>query len=476
MSCKRTDELLARGAPMTEPDVVLRARDPAFARMVDYPIAAPAQARQIAARILPDLLAVNEPCVALPLIGWFFAAPFKPRLVGIIHHFPILWVWGTSGSGKTSMVNEVFLRFSGLSRARGTATFSVTQTRFALISLLSSTTSIPVFLDEYRPDDMRSQQAQDVHRLLRSSYGGETDRRGSADLSVAEYRLSAPVVVGGEARPDDAALLDRLVSVTPDPNTLVAREEYRAAFRRLTESELEQLAAPLAQFALGRDPREDFRDAVARTDAALESMPHGDQLSPRCRDNLRVVTFGLLMFEAFATQMGVRNLPPYDLADALSSTIADLMQGERGAKSPLDLFVEECATMAYTGDLEEGVNWALINGDVVLHLPSCWQAYAERQARIRQGTSSTAAQLLAIHRMARESERRGGYVRDVGSAVRLRSARVRCLRIARERAEFLDLDGFARGTDRNHGGRRGGHGGPPQDRGSAHTANDNTTE
>ena len=118
----------------------------------------------------------------LPVLGWFFASPFKPRIMQLIKRFPILWIWGTRGSGKTSLIKEVFWRLLGVWAAEQLDSFSVTQTKFALIKLLSATNSVPVFLDEYRPNDMSHHELNTIHRLLRSIYGGEVERRGRADL------------------------------------------------------------------------------------------------------------------------------------------------------------------------------------------------------------------------------------------------------------------------------------------------------
>ncbi|WP_053332893.1 hypothetical protein [Haliangium ochraceum] len=58
------------------------------------------EVRALAQQVLPELLHLNEPAVLLPVLGWFFATPFKPRVMDRLGHFPILMVWGTQGSGK----------------------------------------------------------------------------------------------------------------------------------------------------------------------------------------------------------------------------------------------------------------------------------------------------------------------------------------------------------------------------------------
>lgn len=394
-------------------------------------------ARRIAPRVLTDLLALNEPGVLLPVLGWFFATPFRPRLLKLLEHFPILWVWGTQGSGKSTLVKEVFWRLFGVT---STEPYSATETEFALIKLLSSTNAVPVFLDEYRPADMPPRRLHVLHRFLRRLYGGEVEERGRANLTVTHYRLSAPVCVAGEARPDDPALVDRLVSVTPDRNRLDACPDYVSAYRRIQSVDLSVLTSPYLQWTLGRDTEADLTEAVDLADEVLEEIPGGRSVSLRCRDNLRVVVFGIKMFHRFAEHLGVTGLPAPDLRVALSASIVDLMDGEHGAKSPLDLFVETCSVLAHTGRLFDGQHYVIVDGMTCLHFRSCWECYLEHQRRVGQ---EVPADRRVIRRMLRENLERGGYVKELSKTVELGDRRLRTVALDLDRAaEFLEIDPF----------------------------------
>lgn len=434
-------------------DLVLVEQDLGFAAALNYPIEPDEVCRERAAKALPDMLALNDPEVILPILGWFFAAPLKPRLMRLLKRFPILWVWGTRGGGKSSLIKEVFWRWMGVEPKEQLESFSVTQTKFALVRLLAATNSVPVFLDEYRPEDMSPRELNTIHRLGRSIYGGEVERRGRANLTVVSFALSAPLCIGGEARTIDAALVDRLVSVTPDPNTLKEKPEYEEAFARLQKIDLPSLALPYIRFILRRDTAADLEVAKRITDDVLARIAGGPKVSIRCRDNLRVVVLGLTMFEEFAQTMGVTGLPELDVEAALSASIADLMDGEQGAKSPLDLFVESCSVLAYNGTLLEDRHWAVVGGLTCLHLRSCWEVYLEHQRRVGQPVDATA--LRPLRRMLRENHQRGGYVKDLGKVVSMGDRRVRTVAISLgEAGEFLDVDEFPEGSNRTWGGAR----------------------
>ena len=447
------DGVFGPDGPIEDSDLVLVDHDLGLAAVLHYPMQDDAASRALAAKVLPDLLALNDAEIVLPVLGWFFATPLKPRLMRLLKRFPILWIWGTRGSGKSSLVKEVFWRLMGVEPKDQLESFSVTATKFALVRLLSATNSVPIFLDEYRPDDMSPRELNTIHRLGRSIYGGEVERRGRANLSVVSFPLAAPLCIGGEARSGDAALVDRLVSVTPDPNTLKSTPAYQDAFARIQALDLAALAVPYIRFVLRRDTGADLDVATRITDEVLARIPGGTKVSIRCRDNLRVVVLGLTMFEAFAEAMGVFGLPELNVEAALSASIADLMDGEHGAKSPLDLFVETCSVLAYNGALLENRHWAVVGGLTCLHLRSCWEVYLEHQRRVGQPVDGGA--LRPLRRLLRENHQRGGYVKDLGKVVSMGDRRVRTIAIALDEAsEFLDIDEFPEGSNRTWGGAR----------------------
>ncbi|ACY13229.1 hypothetical protein [Haliangium ochraceum] len=440
--------VLGPDGPDEQSDVTFHHRGDVLPKRMGYRFAPRDEVCALAREVLPTLLQLNEPAVLLPVLGWFFATPFKPRVMDRLGHFPILMVWGTQGSGKSTLVKDIFWRLFGIDSCEP---FSATQTEFALLRLLSSTNSVPVFLDEYKPSDMPPRRLSTLQRSLRRVYGGEDEERGRADLSVTSYRLSAPVVLAGEARPDDAALVDRLVSVMPNKNRLDEHPEHGDACRRLGALDLGVLAVPYIQFALGRDTAADLDSSVDIADALLASMTSASNVSARCRDNLRTVVFGLMMFKAFAASVGITDLPPLDYQAAVEGTIDDLMDGDKGAKSPLDEFIEACSVLAYNGALEPDHHYVVMDNVLCLQLRACWEIYLEH--RRRTGQSDMSSQLRSVRRMLRENHQRGGYVIDLGKQIQLRDCRPRLVAIDLEQAgELLDLSDFPRGMQRSWGG------------------------
>jgi len=405
----------------------------------------------IAARIvLPLLPRLNAADVILPAIGFFFAAPFAPTIRKILGHFPILFVWGSPGGGKTSTICEVFLPLAGITEARPT---SATETEFALVRAMSGSNAIPLFIDEFK-SDMGHNKVERLMRLLRRVYGGEVEERGRADQSIRSYHLAAPIVVAGESYPgEDPALRERLLPVNPNPNFLLDNPSARNAFERVLRADLAAIATSFVRFSLTvGDVRE--RLVVARNGAKnlLGSIGSPD-VPPRSFDALTTALFGLDVFERFCAHHGV-DVGDLDLQKMASTFCSEVLTGEgRYTKDQFDSFLEALTTMTITGGLTDGKHYALQNGRLLIHLRSCYSAYLEAQKRA--GQEDQTAGFAALRRTVIEKCARGSsYVTEAEKRTNLASGRVRCVEIDPDKVPAaLDFEHFP-GKVRSWGGPR----------------------
>lgn len=385
----------------------------------------PAVESAAAAVILPNLLLLNRPDVVLPVLGWFFAAPLKPRIQKLLRHYPILMVWGTQGSGKSTMVMEVFWPLMGVV---STEPYSATETEFALLKLLSATNSVPVFIDEYKPFDMQRHRKNTLHRYMRRLYTGEVEERGRADQTLVSYRLAAPLCIAGETRPIEPALVERMLTSNPEKNALQGDPRYEQAYRRIQQVNPTLLSAGIVRFLLSRDTEADFEVAKDLTARLLD----GRSVPYRVRDNLTVMMLGLHCFEEYATSLGI-DLPDLEVDAAITKMLEDLLEsGGTSVKTGLDYFLEELSVMAVAGSLQHGRHYVYQSGRLALHFGACHAAYCEHARRT--GFEGEVPDRKAMRRMIVECFRRQGYVVETDALVCFNG------RGDRRRAVLVDLE------------------------------------
>lgn len=402
--------------------------------------------RELARTVFRYLPQVNQPAVILPVIGWFFATPMKPSLMKTVGSFPSLFVWGSPGSGKSSLCTDIMWPLFGV---RDAEPYSATETEFALLKLLTSTRSVPIFIDEYKPYDMPRHRLNTLHRYLRRLYRGEIEERGRPDLRVNTYHLQAPVCIAGETRPTEAALLERVLTANPEKTTL-DDTSYRAAHRALRAVDLVGFAPRYIQFCLGRDFAADLAVARGAGQALL-----GDRKVPvRVAENLTAMLLGLHLFEEFA--MACHCQLPHDLAvpHAVDAVLDDVLETDHGVKNALDHFLEMLGVMAVQGHLRHCVHYTFDAGYLAVHLETAYDAFRAHCKRIDY--EGEIVDLKALRRLLLENKKQGGFV--VADSERVvfdgRAGRRRAVLVDLTKTQAVTADDFPTPDDAGGGGLR----------------------
>ena len=375
---------------------------------------------------------INEFEAIIPIIGWYFATPFASRIRKLRGHFPLLFGWGTRGAGKTETVRLMQELFGVVSEP-----YSITKTTFTLTRLLSATNGVPVFLDEYKPYDMKKWQVRDIERKIRTLYTGEVEERGSADLSVNKYVLVAPVAIVGEQAPTEPAIMERIILVNFNPD--IPRASYFSErFRAIRKLDLRSFGYHYIKFTLGVDAEKAFSEAETFLDVLLD----GRSLPPRVKDNIAVMLMGFQQFESFAKQFGVI-FDDVAIEAVVDTLLADWRE-DGSAKVALDDMLENLSVMASKGYLKPNVDFAVNNGELYLHMQGCYNTY-KKYAR-ECDIDGEILNKKAFLKQAEEIFTKNGYVTGLqerkyfgGSSNEQRRAIVIDLSKA---SETLDLTGF----------------------------------
>lgn len=467
-----------RGPRWVWPDGVLGPDGPENDNLVRYVgdgIAAPLRyrwlppdaVRPIAARVLPKLFELHTPDVVLALLGWYYATAWAPSLRRLHGSFPVLWIWGSYGSGKSAL-GTLFARLVGVDGEPS----SLTSSRFTMTKSLAATESIPQVWDEYRSDTAINIK-ENVESMARRVYVGEIAERGRTDLTSKRYRLVAPTVIAGESMPSDPALCERLIIASPMKSDMTpARKEAYYAVQH--DPDLDALAASWAAWSLRVDPATTpatlidgrmgtYYEAAQDLYVSWSALDGIGTLSERPRKNLVAMTLGLVGFRAWAAELGVTipDIQPRVLR-AIVDQILGRADGDSGGASggderrydALDRFLVACGVLARNKHLIEEVHYALVNGMLCVHLPGAFPVYLER--RRAAGLPDETMGLPTLRRAVREKIASGNsYVVDRDKRVDLMAGRPPCLVIDPRRAEEeIRLEEWPCAWNRTQGGKR----------------------
>ena len=390
--------------------------------------------QELLVSLYSNIFTLNLPTVIIPIIGWFMSTPFKPLIQQKYRGFPLLSVSGRTGAGKSSLL-DLMWRLIGISGSGGKL-FSCTETDFVMLKLLSSTTSIPLVFDEYKPFDMPLLRLKALTRMLRKCYDGEKELRGRPDQTTIEYGLTAPVAIAGEVPLTEGALLERIISVTLKKNSLnnIMRKTY-GAMRGLN---LEAFMSRYIPFCLSTDFDKELNKAeVLATDLILGF----DDIADRIQKNLVVMTFGFNQFMRFGKEF---DIDCGDLTLALAEALTrarNAVCGEDGiTRDALDYMLEHLAVMAETGRLMNGRDYIIREsyGNIALRFNSCFAEFRKyhRETQLDGEMLNTPA----YKGLLKENHERGGYVKDTQAVVKFGRQTKRAVVINYELAESLGID------------------------------------
>ncbi|MCB1060971.1 MAG: hypothetical protein KDB65_12115 [Calditrichaeota bacterium] len=329
-----------------------------------------------------NILAVNQPEVMLPILGWFFAVPLKPRITDLVGSFPALFCYGTQGGGKTSLL-ELMMSLHGYDDP---VVSSCTMKQFPMLKLLSSTNAVPVVLDEFKPYDMRDGQVMDLTRMLRKVYRGEIEDKGNPDQTVTHYHLTAPVVLCGESKVKESAVLERVL-IAGFTDEIKKNSACQTAFRSLKGLDLQAFMTQYIPFCLGVDVAARLADAE-NTAKALYGDKH---VAPRIQNNITAMVFGLTLMQDFAAKYGISMAGQIDLQKAIDIQIEEVTGAGNGqVKLSFDYLLEQLAIMAERDLAKQHVDYAFVNirsldsskEYLAIHLRTAAQVFAANASRI----------------------------------------------------------------------------------------------
>lgn len=245
---------------------------------------------------MENLVKINAPDTVGKMLGWFVSC-FHRRLHHATHNeFPLMWVYGPAGSGKSTTPTLLYRLFT--SRPPGSwVSLQRGVTNFAWQVLMSQTTTAPVVVDEFKEVDFVPQRFAEIMSDFRAAYnsgcmmraGVRTGQAGASYQDTHQFERCAPIAVLSETYTDETATRERCVPVDVSPADANVQawnwvnDEGRVDY-------LTQLGSLLLRRTLLIDPRE-FAQKWKETRKHVEDRLPG--LTPRPINNYAVVLMGL---------------------------------------------------------------------------------------------------------------------------------------------------------------------------------------
>lgn len=310
--------------------------DESFYHKIQYRMLGLGENQDMLKEFYQNILDINKAEIILPWIGWLFVTPLKPLLKTTGEGFPLIFVHGSQGGGKTSTA-KLFMRLCGYNISDP---FSCTMRIFPMLKTLSSTNAIPVFLDEFKKSDMREEQLDNLLRFMRKGYMGEVESKGRADQTTEDYYITAPMCVMGEWNINQPALMERMLIVRFD-GSVKKNSQMQQAFDRLKNLPLESFMPGYIEFCLRQNIDPIFNESKELVNKVFESK----SIAPRVRHNLAVMVMGLGLFQKYAVENGI-TVPTFDTNDLLIKQLKEITGSDNGfVRSAVDQFLEELAVM-----------------------------------------------------------------------------------------------------------------------------------
>ena len=231
---------------------------------------------------LHDLFAMNKPEVLADLIGWFVAAHYRSVYHRGFGQFPLLQVYGASGSGKTQTV-KLLSHLHWYSSERVSIKSATACTAYALDAHASSSTSVPFVIDEYKPRELKKQPSGKYEKLkdvLKQAYvmgdiamRGTVNKGAESSMGLLKSKCTAPIAFMGEAIEMETAIIERSVNVGVSKNFHTAERE--AAFLRLQKEPeaLSALGRAIVEMGFAIDLKAMQSEVEAIRDKIEEGMP-----------------------------------------------------------------------------------------------------------------------------------------------------------------------------------------------------------
>ncbi|MCF8564984.1 bifunctional DNA primase/polymerase [Alicyclobacillus tolerans] len=332
--------------------------------------------RALAKEICVRIWDVNHRTKVALAMGWMMASVFAPVIRQSMPNkrsFPLLELYGTRGSGKTSLTTLITRMLRGNDKVVGCK-----DTKFPKLHGLASQNSLPFVLDEYRRSEMTAEEVNYIHNLLKRAYDSETSERGRSNQTIVEYPLVAPVIVLGESQFNIDALVERTIFIHMDKE-VTETPKYQDVHSSISSLSLERFGEGLIRMAIEQDwlgliPslfQKNLSSVRIQERDYREENPGSLGLIERQQLNLATVFTGLDLWKRLANEVHAEFESPLPDADELRTEYMNGIYGGQSPLNPIDKLMQATEVILNNPRYREGVDYGMYGiRDVRIHAKS----------------------------------------------------------------------------------------------------------
>lgn len=334
-----------KGKPINNVTSIIEDNKALESRLVDIEMISRSELMDLA----PDLFRFNTYERTVSIIGWVCACFLKERLRHRRVKLSHMVIAGTAGSGKSETVEKIIQPIFSLT---GTGIGCKGLTNFSVLKSTSSTNTLPIIFEEYKPYKLSALETNLISSMLRSTYDGQTSQRGRADQSVVNYARRSPILVVGESSFDEPAVKERIIDIQFAKSDRT--DAHTGAYKSLAskESVLNKLGKALLLFAMN------IPDTVLDALIAKSKRFENTAFESRIILGMSNVYLGLLLlmdlFDSYHIDFWkTTGLSDEMIIQAISGNTQNAMDGGEKAKDAVDLIIQVFDTMAAKGRIRK---------------------------------------------------------------------------------------------------------------------------
>lgn len=297
-----------------------------------------------------NLFKFNTPERTVSILGWCCVCFFKERLRQRNIKLSHLVLEGAAGSGKSETLEKVIQPIFGLTGS-GIACSGIT--KFSNLKSTSSTNTLPIIFEEYKPHKMGKATVEIVSAIVRDTYDCHTEIRGKQNLSVVNYMRKSPICIVGEAGFNESAARERIIDVQFAVSDRT--EEHTQNFKQLEKKRelLGRLGKSMLMLALNM-PDKDFESFIGKSKAFANL-----NLKSRVELGVSNMYLGILLlkdlFESYHLDFEkCTGITLTEIRNALTNNIMGAMDEGGGVRSAADNIIQKFDVMALKGRIRDG--------------------------------------------------------------------------------------------------------------------------